>query len=78
MNEDDENSNLNLTLEMFNKSLQEVWKEKKEKYQFILNAGYSLKNAVFHLFKIVWEEETIPEGWNETTLLQLFKGKGEF
>ena len=37
-----------------------------------------MKNALFHLYKKVWEEETIPDGWNETTLLQLFKGKGDF
>ena len=72
------NHNPNLTLEMFNKSLQEVWREKKQKYEFILNAGYSLKNALFHLLMIVWEEDIIQEDWNEATLLQLFKGKGDF
>ena len=67
-----------LTLDMFNKSLREVCKKKGKKYEFILNAGYDLKNSLFFLFKRVWEEEKIPRTWKKSTLLQLFKGKASF
>ena len=67
-----------LTIDMFNKTLKDLWKNKKEKYKFIHNAGHSLKNALFHLFKVVWKDENLPHGWRKTTLLQLYKGKGDF
>ena len=78
MREDSKEVDDIMTLGMFNKSLEEVWRDKKEKYQFIARGGHSLKNAIFHLFQTVWRHEEIPEGWNKTTLLQIFKGKGDF
>ena len=67
MDEKVENDISSITVQIFNKSMEEVWKEKKTKYQFILNAGNSLKNALFHLYRTVWEEEVIPQGWTRRT-----------
>ena len=32
--------------------------------------------ALLNLFKIVWKTEEIPDSWYDTTLIQLFKGRG--
>ena len=77
MKENVDNDPAEMSVEIFNKSLEELWKNKKRKYEFILRGGYSLKNALYHLFKKVWETENIPEGWNKTTLLQLAKASGD-
>ena len=78
MTERVENDVEELTVEMFNKAMKTVWQKKGEKYDFLIKGGYDLKNAIFSLFKKVWNEETIPRRWTETTLLQLFKMKGNF
>ena len=48
--------------------------EEREK----VKGGTDFKNALFSLFREVWKQEKIPERWTETTLLQLWKGKGSF
>ena len=68
----------NLTEEMFNKALREIWMKKGKKYEFTIKGGYDMKNALFHLFQKVWSEEVIPYRWTKTTLLQLWKRKGSF
>ena len=40
----------------------------------ITKAGKSLKNALLKLYKVVWDQETIPDSWRETTVIQLKKG----
>ena len=72
-----ENDNFDLTEEMFEGSLKELSIKKKDKYSFILNGGEDLKKAVFALFKKVWESEIKPESWKKTTIVQLYKGKGD-
>ena len=44
-------------------------KTKKEKYKFIFNAGPALKEALFHLFQMVWIREEIPKSWNKHFIL---------
>ena len=73
--DEDENE---FTLDMFNKALSDAWKYKGKKYEFLVKAGYDMKNALFLLFKKVWEEEKILKRWTKTTLLQLYKMKGNF
>ena len=65
-----------LTLEMFHDSLSRLTKKNPSKYNFILNAGKSLHDALFLLLKQVWSSEKIPEGWKKTDIVQIFKGKG--
>ena len=49
---------------------------KDGKYDFIMKGGEALKSALFKVCQSVWTTETIPETWHETTLIQLYKGKG--
>ena len=62
---------------MFQKALDEVSKKKPGQYDFILKSGNSYKDALFKLFKKVWEKEKKPESWRRTTILQIPKGTGE-
>ena len=78
MDEVDEEETPELTFDMFNTALKELWNTKKEKYKFTIKGGDSLKSAIFHLFQIVWREEILPEGWMKTSLLQLYKSRGDF
>ena len=56
--------------------LKQIAKKSKEKYQFILKAGQSLHDALYALYKRVWESGRKPSIWENTTCIQLFKGKG--
>ena len=67
-----------ISLEMFNECLEYLWKKKGRKYEFIMKAGYDLKNALFCIFNAVWKREKIPTSWKKTKLVQIFKGKGDF
>ena len=62
---------------MFNKAQREISKKKSNKYKFILKSGPSYTNALFKLFKKVWETEKKPELWRKKTILQLPKVKNE-
>ena len=63
------------------KRFEETWKilksTKKEKYKFLFNAGPDIKEAIFPLFKVVWETEECPTLWEKTKIIQIFKGKSE-
>ena len=74
MNKRDENEK-QLTKEMFRKALENIRKKGGNKYEFFLKAGNSLTEALFKLYKVVWQEEKIPESWRETTVIQLNKGQ---
>ena len=65
-----------LPVELFDKALKRVSSKPGEKYKFIVRGGYSLKNALFVLFSTVWKNESIPDSWHESELVQLWKGKG--
>jgi hypothetical protein len=56
--------------------MERLKKKSKEKYKFILKAGNSMRNALFRLFRNVWTQERRPEQWKNTTIIQLYKGKG--
>ena len=65
-----------LTQKVFSDSLKVLKSKKGDKYQFIIKAGEDYRNALFSLFQSVWEKKEIPTGWKKTTLLQLYKGRG--
>ena len=65
-----------LTRKMYEDSLAELGRRKKDKYKFILKAGGDFHNALFHTFQNVWVTEIIPEQWRDTKIIQLYKGKG--
>ena len=64
-----------LPLEVFQKTFENMAKKHGNKYRFIINAGYSLKLALFHLFRCVWKSEKVPKSWHESTVIQIQKGK---
>ena len=66
-----------LSPEMFDKALEALRKKDGKKYDFLLKSGSSYKNALFSLYTAVWEKERIPENWRKTTIIQLYKGKGD-
>ena len=61
--------------EMFNQTFDILKKKKKTKYDFILKAGPSLHNALFKLYKEVWNGEVKPDAWHDTVIIQLDKGQ---
>ena len=34
------------------------------------------REALLNLFQVIWENEVIPSSWDDTTLIQIYKGKG--
>ena len=62
-----------LTRQMFDEALEDLKKNKSEKYKFIIKGGDDFKLAVFNLFNYIWENESKPDQWRLDTLLQLHK-----
>ena len=62
--------------ESFMKTLDAIRKKPGNKYQFITESGGSLKAALLNLFKIIWKSEIIPLSWHESTVTQIYKGRG--
>ena len=65
-----------LSEEMFENTFQTLSKKAGEKYDFIFKGGPALKAALFNLCKCAWASEALPQSWQETKLIQLYKGKG--
>ena len=68
---DDENEDF--TEEAFTQMMEKLQKKSKEKYKYILQAGKSM----FRMFRNVWKQELRPSQWKSTTIIQLYKGKGD-
>ena len=66
-----------LTEEDFGNMMKKLSNKSKDKYQYLLKAGASFKIAIFKLFQQVWKTETKPNKFKETTIIQLYKGKGD-
>ena len=73
---EENNENEEITIKMFDDSLNDLKKKKKDKYAFILKSGNAYKQALFQLFKMVWNQERKPEQWRLDNIIQLYKGKG--
>ena len=74
---EDPEDDIQFSPEIFEKSLKELKKKNKDKYEFVLKSGSDLKLALFKLFNLVWTYEEKPEQWRKTGIIQLYKGKGE-
>ena len=66
---------LELSKDMFESSLKAV-KSKHKKYEFLIKGGNSLKEALYKLYEKVWISENLPSIWDDTTIIQIYKGKG--
>ena len=62
--EDDENEEF--TVELFSALMEKLKKKSKEKYKYILQAGKSMKDALFRLFRNVWKQEKRPVQWKSS------------
>ena len=62
--------------DIFDNSLKAV-KAKHKKYEFILKSGNSAQESLFKLYGLVWNSENFPSMWRDTTIIQLYKGKGK-
>ena len=72
----DPDSESSISKDDFDNFLKEIAKKKKEKYPFILKAGKSFHTTLFALYQKVWKTEARPSTWQNTTCIQLYKGKG--
>ena len=64
---------ITLTHTMFEDAMNELIKTNKTKYRFITKAGDDFKNALFNLYKYIWDHELKPDQWKVDTLVQLHK-----
>ena len=62
---------------IFNKVVKKFEKSKKSNYDFLVNTGKKLKEAVFRLAQKMILEEDFPSCFDETTLHQIYKGTGK-
>jgi hypothetical protein len=59
------------TIEVFTNMMDKLKKKSQAKYKYILQAGNSFKDALFRMFRNVWEQERRPSQWKSTTIIQL-------
>ena len=77
MSESIENDIEELSIERFNETFKKLTKRPGSKYDFIVKGGQALEAALFKLCQVVWRKEVQPDRWCKSTLIQLYKGKGE-
>ena len=70
-------NDVKLTRKMFDDALEDIKCKKKDKYKFIVNGGKDMVDCIFQLFLKVWDSEEKPDQWRSTTIVQLYKGKGD-
>ena len=65
-----------ITAQMFEDTFKALKSKPGNKYEFIMNGGPALQSALMSVCQSVWRCEKLPESWTESTLVQLYKGKG--
>jgi hypothetical protein len=73
---EDPDSESSISKDDYENFIKEIKQKKKDKYPFILKAGESFHAALFSLYQKVWQTEARPSPWQNTTCIQLYKGKG--
>ena len=74
----DKTDDKELKIEDFRRTLDKMKLKNKKGYDFIVKSGDKYKEAIFEVCRKVIEREEIPEKYDETLLIQLYKGKGMF
>ena len=72
--EDEEDSKL--TKIEFENLIQKFKSKNKHAYDFLTKAGEGLQETIFKICELIWNSENIPEQFDLTTIIQLWKGKG--
>ena len=62
--------------EEFEGTIKRFSDKKKKCYDFLTKAGKDFQDATKILMKRIWETESIPEEWDFTLLIMLYKGRG--
>ena len=62
--------------EEFEETIKRFSDKNKRCYDFLTKAGKNFQEATKILMKRIWETETIPEEWDFTLLIMLYKGRG--
>ena len=68
--------NFEIKKNVFKAVMDKLEKKKKSSYDFLTKAGDRFKDAVFTLCRRMITEEEFPKRFEDTTLVQLYKGKG--
>ena len=68
--------NFEIKKDVFKAVMDKLEKKKKSSYDFLTKAGDRFKDAVFTLCRRMITEEEFPKRFEDTTLVQLYKGKG--
>jgi hypothetical protein len=63
--------------EGFNRETKKFKENDKRKYDFLMKTGDNFKDAVYRLCRRMIEEEQFPRSFDNTTLHQIYKGKGK-
>jgi hypothetical protein len=63
--------------EGFNKVIKKFKENDKRNYDFLIKAGDKFKDAVYRLCRRMIEKEQFPRSFENTTLHQIYKGKGK-
>ena len=71
-----ENDIEELPIEIFHETIKRLKSKPGNKYDFLIKGGTGLKSALFNLFKTVWKEEKLPNGWTASTVIHLYKHQG--
>ena len=75
---DHENDHEELNEEEYWTALERLKLKNKRSYDFIVKSGDQYKEAIFGLCKRVIDKEEIPEKYDDTILVQIYKGIGSF
>ena len=63
--------------DIFDRVIKKFKKNNKRNYDFLMKTGDKFKEAVFSLCKKMLEDESFPLSFDNTTLHQIYKGKGK-
>ena len=72
-----EKGEFNPSREIFNRVVKKFKKNDKRNYDFLLKTGEKFKEVVYKFCKRMLDEEVFPSSFDNTTLHQIYKGKGK-
>ena len=60
----------------FDEAIKKFKKKNKKAYHYIVKAGESFKKGMFKFMERIHSDENLPNSWEYTVLIQIYKGKG--
>ena len=65
-----------ISKESFDNAIHKFKKKNKKAYNYIVKAGNNFREGIFKFMERIHSEEVIPGSWENTVLVQIYKGKG--